>query len=145
LEINISENPDSKDGWSCKISLHKKYTYEGKQSVGRSGKGARGEGATRNRPLGPWTAQDGEDFHFATLKSKEEVPHALKMAQLATLNPSSPPEIYLPGRVDPGDRKQVQFSPNVVQLEVRLKISTFGVCIDAWLDIRPWLAQSILL
>lgn len=93
--------------------------YEGKQFEGRSGKGAKGEGATRHRPLGPWTAQDVEDFHFATLRSKDDVPHALRLAQLATLNPGSSPEIFLPGRADPGDRKQVQFSPNVVQLDVR--------------------------
>lgn len=120
LEINISESLNEKEAWSCKISLHKKYTYEGKTAEGRPGKGARSEAASRNRPLGPWTAQDVEDIYFATLRSKEEVPHVLRLAQLATLNPSSPPEIYLPGCVDPGDRKQVQFSPNVVQLEVRL-------------------------
>lgn len=87
---------------------------------GRPGKGARSEAASRNRPLGPWIAQDIEDFYFATLRSKEEVPNVLRLAQLATLNPGSPPDIYLPGCPDPGDRKQVQFSPNVVQLEVRL-------------------------
>lgn len=113
MEINISENLHEKDGWSCKISLLKKYTYEGTDLVGKSSKGA-----TRRRPLGPWAAQDGEDFHFATLGSKEEVPHVLRLAQLATLNPSNPPDIYLPGREDPGNRKQVQFSPNVVQLDV---------------------------
>ena len=118
MEINISEVLQDKESWSCKISLHKKYTYEGKFSAGQSGKGAKGEGATRHRPLGPWIAQDPEDFLFATLGSKEEVPYALRLAQLATLNPSCSPEIYLPGRVDPGNKKQVQFSPNVVQLEV---------------------------
>lgn len=87
---------------------------------GRPGKGARCEGASRHRPLGPWAAQDGEEFHFATLRSKDEVPYVLRLAQLATLNPGSPPDMYLPGGVDPGDKKQVQFSPNVVQLEVRL-------------------------
>lgn len=86
---------------------------------GRPGKGARGEGASRHRPLGPWTVQDREDYHFATLRSKEQVPYALRLAQLATLNPGSPPDIFLPGRVDPGEKRQVQFSPNVVQLEVR--------------------------
>lgn len=119
LEINITGSENDNEGWSCKISLHKKYTYEGKKFEGRTGKGAKGGGATRNRPLGPWTAQDGEVFHFATLRSKDGVPHALRLAQLATLNPGSSPEIFRPGRADPGDKKQVQFSPNVVQLEVR--------------------------
>ena len=98
---------------------------------GRHGRGVRSEGASRHRPLGPWTTQDGEDYHFATLRSKEEVPDVLRLAQLATLNPSSPPDIYLPGRDDPGDRKQVQFSPNVVQLEVRLYERILGFLADS--------------
>lgn len=107
----------------------------------RPGKGARGEGATRHRPLGPWTAQDGEDFHFATLGSKEEVPYALRLAQLATLNPSCSPDIYLPGRVDPGDKKQVQFSPNIVQLEVRLnETKEFLEFLLTQVDLWSWVA-----
>lgn len=43
---------------------------------------------------------------------------ALQLAQLATLNPSSPYERYLPGKPDPGDTIQVKFSPNVVRLEI---------------------------
>jgi hypothetical protein len=113
--------------------------------MGMSGKGARSEGATRGRPLGPWTAQDGEDFHFATLGSKEEVPNALRLAQLATLNPGTSHEMYLPGRMDPGDRKQVQFSPNVVQLEVRLNPRAIGHLIHIQPDLRSQVTQFIVL
>lgn len=102
----------------CKISLFKRYIYEGKDPIYSSSRSAKADGATRGRPLGPWTLQDGEDFLFATVHSKDEVVSALKLAQLATLNPSSPYEVFMPGQADPGDSKQVKFSPNIVRLEV---------------------------
>lgn len=109
LEINLTENSRAEDPWKCEVSLFKKYIYEK----------SRYEGATRVRPLGAcWVLQDGENLPFATVSSKDQVASALKLAQLATLNPSSPYEIYLPGKVDPGDTMQVKFSPNVVRLDI---------------------------
>lgn len=86
LEINLSES--STDAWSCKVLLCKKYMYKGThgQAVTR-GKG-KPEAATRQRPLGPWILQDTEEIYFAAVASKEDVPNVLKLAQLATLNPS---------------------------------------------------------
>ena len=86
LEINLSDT--STDAWSCKVFLCKKYLYEGTQGqVASRGKG-RPEAATRQRPLGPWILQDTEEVFFATISAKEAVPDVLKLAQLATLNPS---------------------------------------------------------
>lgn len=107
LEINLSESASNNDTWTCKVSLCKKYIYQGRQSK-----------ATRNQPLGPWIAQDNEIIQFATLKSKDQVVETLRLAQLATLNPSSPYTNYMPGQANLGGGRQVQFSPNVVRLEV---------------------------
>ena len=117
LEINLTES--STGSWNCNVSLFKKYIYEG--NLGTTyphGKGfTKSEGATRARPLGPWTVQDAEDFHFATVTSKSDVPDALHRAQLATLNPGSPYEKYMPGKSAPSNH-QVKFSPNIVRLDI---------------------------
>lgn len=65
-----------------------------------------------------WVLQEPENFPFATVSSKGQVASVLQLAQLATLNPSSPYEKYLPGKADPGDSMQVKFSPNVVRLDI---------------------------
>ena len=134
LEINLSDT--STDAWSCKVFLCKKYMYEGTQGqVATRGKG-RPEAATRQRPLGPWILQDTEEIFFATVFSKEVVPDVLKLAQLATLNPSkqlilllghrlmhfiagTDPKRYMPGNVSAQeDYLQVKFSPNVIRLDI---------------------------
>lgn len=79
---------------------------------------ARSEGATRARPLGPWALQEVEDFHFATVSSQSNVAAALRLAQLATLNPGSSWQRYRPGGPDPSELIQVKFSPNVVRLNI---------------------------
>lgn len=123
MEINLSENTDTNALWTCKVSLFKKYIYEGVQGKFCTAKGrpssAKSEGATRARPLGPWILQDGENLHFATLTSKSQVSEVLRLAQLATLNPSKPFQDYIPGAQGGFENSnQVQFSPNVVRLEV---------------------------
>ena len=85
LEINLSDS--SADAWSCKVFLCKKYMYEGTQGQAATRGKGKPEVATRQRPLGPWILQDTEEIFFATVSSKEAVPHVLKLAQLATLNP----------------------------------------------------------
>ncbi|KAL9124652.1 MAG: hypothetical protein Q9217_006038 [Psora testacea] len=118
LEINLTES--STGIWTCKVSLFKKYLYEG--NLGTSHTHGRGfpksEAATRARPLGPWTAQDAEDFHFATITSKSEVPDVLYRAQLATLNPGSAYEKYMPEQPASAAKHQVKFSPNIVRLDI---------------------------
>ena len=117
MEINLSE---SSSPWVCKVSLHKKYVYEGHINTSRPlGKAtSRSEGATRARPLGPWALQDPEDFVFSEVRCKQDVAHTLYLAQLATLNPGSPYEKFLPGNPKPINEHQVKFSPNVVRLDI---------------------------
>ena len=96
----------------CKVFLSKKYIYEGAK--------LRSEGATRARPLGPWLPQDPEKSFFALVTSKEEVARVLGWAQMAILNPGNSHEKYQPrpGWTPPSPESQVQFSPNVVQLDI---------------------------
>ena len=117
MEINLSESTSIDDPWTCKVSLYKKYVYEGKSPGGAA---AKNQGATKARPLGPWVLQESEDTFFASTTRKEEVAVLLEWAQIATLNPSSPYEFYMPGA--PTFRRnssiQVKFSPNVVRLDI---------------------------
>ncbi|KAL8815160.1 MAG: hypothetical protein Q9223_005679 [Gallowayella weberi] len=114
LEINLSAS-DANTPWRCSVYLQKAYIYEGSQAAT-----ARGERATRARPLGPWVAQGlPESSLFFKTTNKADVPQALWLAQLATLNPSSDPAKYFPGaKIRPDDRIQVKFSPNVVRVDI---------------------------
>ena len=112
LEIELNDKPDTP--WSCKVSLYKKYVYN--STTMRS---ARNLGATKQRPLGPWTAQDPETFPFFEARTKSEVPGIIERAQLAILNPHVEYEDYLPNALtDPPSKCQVKFSPNVIRLKI---------------------------
>ncbi|KAK2805714.1 hypothetical protein FQN51_009217 [Onygenales sp. PD_10] len=108
LEINLSDSESPDAPWSCRVYLLKKYMYDTTTRRGR-GKG-----------LGPWIDQEPEIIPFATLTEKEQIQEALKWAQLATLNPSSSYEEYIPGQNEDtdGSHFQVKFSPNVVRLDI---------------------------
>lgn len=117
LEINLTESRTG-DPWKCEVSLFQKYTYERAFPSGNSYRSGI-EAATRARPLGAsWAPQDGETIPFATISSKDQVASVLKGAQLATLNPSSGYDKYLPGKADPGNNLEVKFSPNVVRMDI---------------------------
>ncbi len=93
--------------------------YQGKRSTLSSTFQNHGtDGAAQSRSLGPWVKQDAENFPFATLNSKDQVAPVLKLAQLAILNPMDPYEKYLPDKIDPGREIQVEFSPNIVRLDI---------------------------
>ncbi|KAL8799589.1 MAG: hypothetical protein Q9182_005765 [Xanthomendoza sp. 2 TL-2023] len=114
LEINLSAS-DADTHWRCSVYLQKAYIYEGSQAAT-----TRGERATRARPLGPWVAQGlPESSLFFKTTNKADIPQALWLAQLATLNPGSDPAKYFPGaKIKPDDRIQVKFSPNVVRVDI---------------------------
>lgn len=106
MEINLTESTIPGEGWSCKVSLLKKYLYGGAWN-------------STNQAFGPWVPQDPEDFPFSLIKNKSQVPYILRLAQLATLNPSQPYENYIPGSVaNPDMGTQVEFSPNIVRLDI---------------------------
>ncbi|KAI4274756.1 MAG: hypothetical protein LQ337_003696 [Flavoplaca oasis] len=121
LEINMT-SIESGSPWKATMYLQKRYIYEGSQGLLSFGKptAARAERATKNRPFGPWVAQTlPENFLFFKTIKKAEIPGALHLAQLATLNPGSDPARYLPGAKDKaGTYTQVKFSPNVIRLDI---------------------------
>ena len=118
FEINLTGDTSHDAQWSCQVFLHMKYMYLGNPGGRVSGKNGFKEGATRARPLGPWTEQESEDLPFAHVSRKDQVVDVLERAQLAILNPSSPYDKYKPGH--PVDRDhQVKFSPNVIRLDIR--------------------------
>ncbi|KAI4256558.1 MAG: hypothetical protein L6R42_006150 [Xanthoria sp. 1 TBL-2021] len=121
LEVNLTPG-EAGSPWKAAIYLQKRYLYEGTQGLLPFGKpnAARGERATKNRPFGPWVAQTlPENFLFFKTNKKADIPEALHLAQLATLNPGSDPARYLPGaKNNSGNNRQVQFSPNVIRLDV---------------------------
>ncbi|PGH13317.1 hypothetical protein AJ79_03733 [Helicocarpus griseus UAMH5409] len=109
LEINLSDSDQPDSPWTCKIFLMKKYIY----SSHLTKRGGKGKG------LGPWIDQDPESIPFITVTDKADVQEALKWAQLATLNPSSSFEDYIPGQnLGTSEATQVKFSPNVVRLDI---------------------------
>ena len=120
MEINLTQ--DSSHKWRCKVTIHKKFMYMGQLGTSRAGgkNMARIEGATKSRPLGPWTPQESDDYEFATITSASEVPNVLYLAQLAVLNPSHNYEdyAYVPGKARSAQEPQVKFSPNVVRLDI---------------------------
>jgi len=128
MEINLSENTNKDDPWECRISLYKKYLYETSQRRSQGSKGlgrtanatARIEGATKQRPLGPWIVQESEDAPFATTFEKDKVADLLEWAQIATLNPGSSYDNYMPHSTSFKDDRttQVKFSPNVVRIDI---------------------------
>lgn len=105
MEINLTESTNPGDGWSCKVSLLKKYLFGGAWS-------------SAEQPFGPWISQDPQDFLFALVTEKRQVPYVLRLAQLATLNPSQPYENYLPDSANPDFGFQVEFSPNIIRLDI---------------------------
>ena len=120
LEINLKTSEPG-DAWKCKIFLHKTYIYEGHQvsnSFGKTGS-IKSEGATRARPLGPWLLQHvPEKLPFYETDRKDDIPQALHLAQLATLNPGSDPNKFRPGRGSTDEQFQVKFSPNVIKVDI---------------------------
>ena len=98
--------------WQCKITLVKKFRYDGYDSENC-------ESEEDSRPLGPWTEFPPSEESFQTLYSKEEVPEAIKWAQLALLNPSQDWHRYVPGSNSrTPETHEVGFSPNFVRLDL---------------------------
>ncbi|KAL9585363.1 MAG: hypothetical protein Q9212_001571 [Teloschistes hypoglaucus] len=117
LEINLSTT-EPNCPWKCRIYLQRRYFYEGAPVMPSYNKHVRAQGATRARPLGPWQAQNTESDIFFKTDNKADIPRALHLAQLATLNPGMDPAKFHPGKSNPDERIQVKFSPNVIRLDI---------------------------
>ena len=123
--------PDDSDSWSCKISLRLRKTHN-KQAHNNN----------------PWVDAPTQQVHFLDIKDKKHVECALKRAQTAILNPSTPWTVYSDlsyrGPQGPDELAQqnnalgnntateenrsddenleVKFSPNVVFMEVAVPL-----------------------
>ncbi|KAL8846150.1 MAG: hypothetical protein Q9221_008744 [Calogaya cf. arnoldii] len=121
--VVISDRSAGKPSLIERISVIKKrHTYEDTHvpppfSIRTT---ARRERMTKDRPFGPWVAQTmPENFLFFKTNTKAEIPEALYLAQMATLNPGSDPARYLPGaKNDSINGLQTQFSPNIIRLDI---------------------------
>lgn len=72
-------------------------------------------------PMYPWVEKDfATILDFQTVHDKQELERVIEQAQLATLNPGQLPTQYMNARDLRDARRQVEFSPNVVVLEVSI-------------------------
>ncbi|KAL8669897.1 MAG: hypothetical protein Q9168_005531 [Polycauliona sp. 1 TL-2023] len=123
LEVNLTPSEPGSQ-WKATMYLQKRYLFEGSQSSTPFSKfsGAQSERATKKKPLGPWVLQTlPENFLFFKTSKKSDIPEALHLAQLATLNPGTDHARYLPGadaKNNTSNYRQVKFSPNVVRLDI---------------------------
>lgn len=94
----------------CKVSLHKQYDFYGDVPF---------DSSAGKVPMYPWVKKDfASVVDFKTVLDKQELGRVLEQAQLATLNPGQIPTQYANARADHHARRQVEFSPNVIVLEV---------------------------
>ena len=107
LAINLTETTEQH--WSCEVFLQKKYIYQADFCSRRR---------SSYQPFSPWIEHGHEDLHFASLTHPVHIVDALERAQLAILNPSSAYKKYKPGNPLVERGCQVQFSPNVIRLDV---------------------------
>ncbi|KAI9811530.1 MAG: hypothetical protein M1832_000873 [Thelocarpon impressellum] len=120
LEINLAENDAEGAVWTCRVSLHNKFTYNPPNGSAFARGPFNGAAAnTEPRCFGNFTGQTPEDFLFTTIYNKDEVQSAISRAQLAILNPH---ENYRKYQRDDLDVTMLstreQFSPNVIRLDI---------------------------
>ena len=95
MEIILHRGSVNASEWHCHISLRREYS-EGGEKIGTP-----------------------EIIPFAETGDKEQVPELLRGAQMAILNPSVDPKVFLPGGTfDSAKAVGQQFSKNVVILEI---------------------------
>ncbi|KAL2354881.1 Dynamin family protein [Cryomyces antarcticus] len=114
LQINLAADDEPRAKWTCTVSLHKKYDFCNAEPSNTS--------AQKQSPFYPWIEKDfPSDFLFKIVHRKEELEEVLLRAQVATLNPGSHPGNYLSCTINGTDdtsQLQVEFSPNVVRLDI---------------------------
>ena len=91
--------------WSCKITLIRKYAYNPKSSA--------------NNRYPHWEDTRAQNsVEFATISDKHSLEHILRLAQVAILNPTMSPAQVMHTN-DPSLSTRVQFSPNIISLEIK--------------------------
>lgn len=111
FQITTTSLTTGSEPWTCRISLHIRYAYQPKQAS-RAGQ--------PKEKYAHWAEQGQAASHqFATIYRKEDLGTALLRAQLAILNPGHDYYRYCNMSLEENtEGNQVQFSPNVVCLEI---------------------------
>nr|POF04564.1 interferon-induced gtp-binding protein mx3 [Quercus suber] len=102
FQITTTASKFDDAAWICKIVLQRKHALH----RGRNG-------------VDEWMDQDSlNSFHFNTITDKVLLGDTLRRAQLAILNPHKDPSLYSNVANMPDGGTRVEFSPNVVSLEI---------------------------
>lgn len=105
LQINLKNDESSNARWVCNITLSKKFTYSP-------------DSEPSSNSLHPWVGNAiPSTTSFGTVYSKDELEATIRRAQVATLNPQCPPHRYMSSDCVESSI-YVQFSPNIVSLEI---------------------------
>jgi Dynamin family/Dynamin central region len=111
LEINLLNSPGP---WSAEVKLHRKWE--------RNTSGPR---ANADGEFSGWSESQvsGSLVHFCNVSNRHELEHAIRLAQLANLNPTDDPKRFLamtPAKAEAQSSiAQLQFSPNPVVVEIK--------------------------
>nr|POE49121.1 interferon-induced gtp-binding protein mx3 [Quercus suber] len=102
FQITTTAAKSHDTSWVCKIILQRKSAlHRGRDGIER------------------WLDQDSlNSFHFATITNKALLGDVLRRAQLAILNPQKDPFMFSNMAIMPDRDTKVEFSPNVVSLEI---------------------------
>ncbi|TID20701.1 dynamin family protein [Venturia nashicola] len=105
LQINLKNDESANARWVCNVVLIKKFTYTP-------------DSEPSSNSLHPWVENSApSSTPFGTVHSKDALEATIRRAQVATLNPQNPPHRYMSS--DCIDNSiYVQFSPNIVSLEI---------------------------
>ncbi|KAK3110992.1 hypothetical protein LTR53_014181 [Teratosphaeriaceae sp. CCFEE 6253] len=106
FQITTSASNSAKAEWMCTVSLLYTHQYSTQPRRGRALDG-----------FDDWIAQETIAVEFHTVFDKTLLEDLLRRAQLAILNPSRNPMDYLRGT--PSTATQLNFSPNVVSLDIK--------------------------
>lgn len=111
LQITITSDESTNSSWSCSVTLLKRFDYYKPGQLQYED--------SRSMPFYPWIQRDAPlTIPFATVRNKADLERVIRAAQVATLNPSVDPRLYASlTDVAPG-ATAVEFSPNLICLEI---------------------------
>ncbi|QDS72112.1 hypothetical protein FKW77_003694 [Venturia effusa] len=105
LQIHLKEDRSANARWVCNVTLVRKFTYSPASK-------------NSNNPLYPWVEDaTPSSTSFGTVYSKDVLEATIRRAQVATLNPDKSPHLYMSSGCAENSI-HVQFSPNIVSLEI---------------------------
>ncbi|OCK79986.1 hypothetical protein K432DRAFT_393431 [Lepidopterella palustris CBS 459.81] len=113
--LNITSVANDEPGavWQCRVYLHKKFDYHGSYPLPSLTK------EKEKIPFHPWVERDAPmDIPFTVVNHKDSLAEIIRRAQLATLNPTHDPDQYIDEHAPFNRNMQVEFSPNLVCLDI---------------------------